>query len=101
MTTLSKSFNETKLKVKYILGIHSVLPDYPTAEDITYELLFEYCSKSWKHLKFTDVSMQKRWNLTDTKLSKILTELRNDGLITEIRDTSGYTTYEFIKNPYS
>ena len=72
---LPKILNTAKLKVKYVLGNHTALPNYPDAEDILFELIRDYCGKVAKEIKFTDVSMAKRWNLSKEQCDVILKEL--------------------------
>ena len=97
---LPKILNTAKLKVKYVLGNHTTLPNYPDAEDILFELIRDYCGKVAKEIKFTDVSMLKRWDITKESCDSILKELMNHKLINISLQNSAYTTYEVIKNPY-
>lgn len=98
---LNKAIDTGKLKVKYVLGNHTTVKGYPTAEDILFEMIRDYCGRVAKILKFTDVSLlQKYPTLTKKSLSEILSKLKNEGYITEINSTSSYVTYEVIKNPY-
>lgn len=97
---IKKSINTGKLKVKYVLGIHSTLPSYPDSEDILYELIRDYCGKVAKELKFTNVSLQKKYSLSDEKLSEVIEYLTSHGFLGVVNDNSAYTTYEVIKNPY-
>ena len=97
---LPKILNTAKLKVKYVLGNHTTLPNYPDAEDILFELIRDYCGKVAKEIKFTDVSMLKRWDITKEQCDSILKELMNYKLINISLQNSAYTTYEVIKNPY-
>lgn len=97
---LKKSLNTAKLKVKHVLGNHTTLPNYPDSEDITYELIRDYCGKVAKEIKFTNVSLQKKYSLTDEKTNEIITQLKNDKIIEVSLSNSAYTTYEVIVNPY-
>lgn len=97
---LKKTLNTAKLKVKYVLGNHTSLPNYPDAEDITYELIRDYCGKVAKEIKFTNVSLQKKYGLSDEKTNSIIMQLRNDKIIEVSISNSAYTTYEVIRNPY-
>jgi hypothetical protein len=101
MKMLTKKINTGKLKAKYVLGIHSSLPGYPDAEDIIFELIRDYCGKVAKEIKFTNVSLQKKYELTEKKTTAIIERLVADGLLTEINSNSSYKTYEVIINPYS
>tara|TARA_S200002703_G_scaffold113487_2_gene99008 strand:- start:1092 stop:1391 length:300 start_codon:yes stop_codon:yes gene_type:complete len=97
---LKKTLNTAKLKVKHVLGNHTTLPNYPDAEDITYELIRDYCGKVAKEIKFTNVSLQKKYSLSDEKTNSIIMQLRNDKIIDVSISNSAYTTYEVIRNPY-
>lgn len=97
---LKKTLNTAKLKVKHVLGNHTTLPNYPDAEDITYELIRDYCGKVAKEIKFTNISLQKKYSLSDEKTNSIIMQLRNDKIIDVSLSNSAYTTYEVIRNPY-
>ncbi len=97
---LKKSLNTAKLKVKHVLGNHTTLPNYPDAEDIIYELIRDYCGKVAKEIKFTNVSLQKKYSLSNEKVNSILMQLRNDKIIEVSLSNSAYTTYEVVVNPY-
>lgn len=97
---LKKTINTSKLKVKYVLGNHSTMSGYPDAEDIIFELIRDYCGKVAKEIKFTNVSLQKKYELTEEKTSAIIERLVADGILEEVNFNSAYTTYEVIINPY-
>ena len=97
---LPKILNTAKLKVKYELGNHTTLPHYPDAEDILFELIRDYCGKVAKEIKFTDVSMAKRWNLSKEQCDILIEELVKHKLLEISLQNSAYTTYEVIHNPY-
>lgn len=98
---LKKKINTGKLKAKYVLGIHSNLPGYPDAEDILFELIRDYCGKVAKEIKFTNVSLQKKYELSEETTSNIIKTLITEGVLQETNSNSAYTTYEVIINPYS
>lgn len=100
MIMLKKTINTSKLKVKYVLDIHSTLSSYPDAEDVIFELIRDYCGKVAKEIKFTNVSLQKRYELTEEKTNSIIKRLLADGVLSEVNSNSAYTTYEVIFNPY-
>ena len=89
---LPKTLNTTKLKVKYVLGNHTTLPHYPDAEDILFELIRDYCGKVSKDIKFTDVSMAKRWNLSKEQCDIILKELLKHKFLEISLQNSAYTS---------
>lgn len=97
---LKKTLNTAKLKVKHVLGNHTTLSTYPDSEDVIFELIRDYCGKVAKDIKFTNVSLQKKYSLTDEKTNEIIMQLRNDKIINVALSNSAYTTYEVIKNPY-
>jgi len=97
---LPKTLNTSKLKVKYVLGNHSSVPGYPDAEDIIFELIRDYCGKVAKEIKFTNVSLQKKYSLTEERASAIIEKLMADGILKVSLQNSAYTTYEVIHNPY-
>jgi len=97
---IKKVINAGKLKVKYVLGIHSSLPSYPDAEDILYELIRDYCGRVATELKFTDVSLQKKYSLSDKQLKNTIEWLTNKKILKAVNNNPNYTTYEIIKNPY-
>lgn len=100
MMKIKKQINTAKLKVKYVLGNHSVLPNYPNAEDVIFELIRDYCGKVAKDIKFTNVSLQKKYELTEKKTSAIINELVAENILLEINSNSAYKTYEVVFNPY-
>lgn len=98
---ISKKIDTGKLKVKYVLGIHSSLKGYPTPEDILYELIRDYSVKVANEIKFTDANLQKRYSLSEERLHEIIQHLESKGFLEVINQTSSYKTYQVIKNPYS
>ena len=97
---LKKTINTSKLKVKYVLGNYTMMKGYPDAEDIIYELIDDYCSRVAKEIKFTNVSLQKRYSLPEQRIAELIKTLLDWKIINEVNSTSAYTTYEVIKNPY-
>jgi hypothetical protein len=97
---IKKQIDTGKLKVKYVLGIHTTLPSYPDAEDILYELIRDYCGKVAKEIKFTDVSLIKKYNISDEKGKNIIQYLCEHAFLEEVNVNPNYITYEVIYNPY-
>lgn len=100
MMKIKKRIDTGKLKVKYVLGIHSTLNGYPTSEDILYEMIRDYCAKVAKEIKFTDTSLQKRYSLTKERTSELIQDLEVKGFLEAVNDNAAYTTYQVIRNPY-
>ena len=97
---LPKLLNTAKLKVKYVLGNHTTFKSYPDAEDIIFELIRDYCGKVAKEIKFTNVSLAKKYSLDENRANDILEKLLVEKIIKVSISNSAYTTYEVIKNPY-
>ena len=101
MKMIAKKIDKDKLKVKHVLKCHSTLPGYPDEEDILYDLLIDFVFRIYTELKFTDVSLLKKYkNLKKEKLQLELNKLLNLGIISVVNSTSSYTTYEVLINPY-
>lgn len=99
---IQKKINTGKLKIKYVLGNYTTLKDYPTTEDVLYDLIKDYCSKNKKFLKFTDVSLLKKYpTLTKSSVTDIISKLKNNKIIEVVNSTSAYSTYKVITNPYT
>jgi len=99
---LSKKINQGKLKVKYILGNHTQTKNYPTPEDVLFEMIRDYCGRTGKILKFTDASLHKKYpSFSEEDIQDFLNIWLKSDIIKEINSTSSYKTYEVIKNPYS
>jgi len=99
--TISKKIEISKLKIKYVLGNQSTLVDYPTSEDILYELIEDWCGRIYEELKFTDVSLKKKYNLTTQQTEDIIEQFKLWGCIEDVLSNSAYTTYKVIKNPFA
>ena len=97
---MKKKIDTRKLKVKYVLGNHASLKSYPTSEDILYELILDFCGRVYDELKFTDVSLQRKYNLSDETLGEVINQFKNWKLIKEVHGNNSYTTYKIIKNPF-
>jgi hypothetical protein len=98
---LPKQIDPNKLKVKYVLGNHSSLPNYPTPEDILYELLRDYCARADENIRITDVHLAKRYAISVERAVETLEHLVAKGIAEIARVGSEKTTYEIILNPYA
>jgi hypothetical protein len=97
---MKKTINIQKLKVSYILGNYQTLPNYPSSEDVLYEMVKDFCSKPTLEFKFTGASLKTKYQLSDIKLLSILNELSDHGFIQLVENKPSHTTYKLIKNPY-
>ena len=100
---LSKTIDKNMLKIKYITGAYPHLPGYPTAEDVFYDMLTEYCSrKEDRRLKFTSVMLEKKYpSVSPDVMNEHLTHLEQLGLISEVNRTSAFTSFQIEHNPYT
>lgn len=98
---LPKQIDPNKLKVKYVLGNHSSLRNYPTPEDILYELIRDYCARADESIRFTDVYLAKRYSISLESASEVMQDLVVKGFAEVARVGSEKTTYEIISNPYA
>lgn len=100
MSRMPKRINTGNLKVKYVLGNQPTVPGYPDMEDVLFELIDDYCGRVSEEVKFTNVSLKKRFNLSDDNCEKIIKKMNELNLLEEVNSTSSYVTYKLIKNPY-
>ncbi len=97
---MEKKINESKLKVKYVIGSYRDSDDFPTAEDILYELTKEFCTKNSRELKFTNESLKLRYSLSDNKLASIINGLLKKNIIEIIKEKDNVITYEIKINKF-
>lgn len=97
---MEKKIDESKLKVKYVIGSYRDSDDFPTSEDILYELTKEFCTKSAKELKFTNESLKSRYSLSDDKFESIINSWLKDNIIEIIKEKEGVITYEIKINKF-
>jgi hypothetical protein len=100
---VSKTIDKNRLKIKYIIGSYQHLPGYPTAEDLFYDMLTEYCSrKEDRRLKFTTTMIERKYpHLSAEKTAEHTAHLEQIGLIREVNRTSAFTSFQIERNPYS
>lgn len=97
------SFNQDKIKIKYILGTYKDSPEYPTGEDILY-LMIKHASDHGEDLSdivFTTNKLFKK--LGDFKIEnaeKSLKKLVDSNMIEVVKETKESQTYRILKNPY-
>ncbi|WP_296865329.1 hypothetical protein [uncultured Methanobrevibacter sp.] len=97
---MEKRIDDSKLKVKYVIGSYRDSDDFPTTEDILYELTKEFCTKSAKELKFTNESLKLRYSLSDDKFNFIINGLIKDNIIEIIKEKDNVITYEIKINKF-
>ncbi len=95
-------FNTSKIKLKYILGMHKDMPGYPTGEDILYFIIKRHYEKDGTgEITFTDNFVVKKLGqeYLDTIIGS-LNGLVHDGYVNVIRETKDSTTYKVLKNDF-
>lgn len=95
---MEKKINDKKLKIKYIIGNYKDLDDFPTDEDILYELTKEFCMKNSKELLFTNESLKNKYSLDDKGVLKFVNGMLKKNIIKEIKKQDDLITYEVIEN---
>lgn len=95
---MEKTINRDKLKIKYILDNYRDLPKFPTFEDILYELIKDFCTKSTNVLKFTNESLKTRYNLSNDRFDNFINKLVEKGIIEKEKENGNLITYKIIKN---
>ena len=98
---MEKKIDESKLKVKYIIGSYRDSDDFPTCEDILYELTKEFCTKSAKELRFTNESLKLRYSLSDESFNMIINTMLKKNIIETIKEKDGVITYEIKINKFA
>lgn len=95
-------FNQGKIKLKYILGMHKDMPGYPTGEDILYFVIKRHFEKDGgDDITFTDNFIIKK--LGQEYLDTILESLNGlvaSEYVTIVRETKDSTTYKVLKNDF-
>lgn len=98
---MEKKIDESKLKVKYIIGSYRDSDDFPTYEDILYELTKEFCTKSAKELRFTNESLKLRYSLSDESFNTVINTMLKKNIIETIKEKDGVITYEIKINKFA
>ena len=93
--------NEDKLPIKYILGIHESLPEYPDGFDILYEKIRRHAGEE-KKWNFTKHACMKYFlkDADENKVDEALQQVIDEGWIRTINETKGKESFKIIKNPF-
>jgi hypothetical protein len=89
--------NKDKLKIKYILGSYKDSPEYPTTEDLMYQIV-NYCYLNNKDNIISDVEICKVLNIETAK--DILNLLQKENYIIYEKELKNKINYKIIKNPF-
>ena len=93
--------DENKLPIKYILGIHELLSEYPTGMDILYEKIRRSVGEE-KKWNFTKHSVMKYLlkNANEDDVDRVLKELIEEGYIRTINETKGKESFKILIIPF-
>jgi hypothetical protein len=96
-----KRIDPSKLKAKYVLGNWASLPSYPDTEDLLYESIRDYCALTAEEIKFTDVSLAKRYSIPRERAGEMMEHLIQQGLAEITHSNKSRISYKIIQNPYA
>jgi len=94
---------KNKLKMKYLLGIWKELPEYPTREDVIYELNFYLVKDGRPDGEFSDQTFNSFLPLDweETKHGELVKELIETDIFEKSEKTLGNKNWYKIKeNPH-
>ena len=95
--------NKNKIKFKYILNLWKLLPDYPTKEDIIYEMSVYLIKDGRPNGDFSQQTFNSAFGSTweKTKHGEVIRSMIEEGDFTEIDKSTGTKKWYRIKsNPY-
>lgn len=95
---MKKTINTSKLKIKYIIGSYRDADDFPTSEDILYELIKDWSVKGAKDLIFTDVSLKTTYSLSDKQFNGFINKMIKSNIIEIVKQKEDITTYKIKTN---
>jgi len=94
--------NSQKLKMKYHLGVWKELPDYPTAEDLIYELNIFLSRDGRPNGDFSEQTfnafLPKGWE--EMKYSSLIQNMIQEGTFLELQKESSKKWYKIQNNPH-
>lgn len=93
--------NEDQLPIKYILGIHKQMPEYPSGIDILYHLVKMHVRKPTRYKQtftFYNLTTYEFPNESEADLRQAINELIKLGYIDKLK--SKKESYKIIKNPF-
>jgi hypothetical protein len=89
--------NEDKLKIKYILGTYKDSPDYPTLEDMMFQIInFNIINN--KNNIISNLDVKKIFESDDE--NRILEILQKENFLLLEKVLKSKTNYKIIKNPF-
>ncbi len=92
---------EDKLPIKFILGIHDKLPNYPDAIDILYTFINRSIKKGKQSDEFKLSTLIKYYsNKNETNAREGIKRAIQLGYIEPINQTVGNESYRILTNPF-
>lgn len=92
--------NRNKIKLKYVLNLWKSLPNYPTKEDVMYEIRSFLVRDSRHNGEFSPQTLNavfgSRWEKTE--YGKLVEELIQEGQIEETKKISASKKWYKLKN---
>ena len=90
--------NKAKLKIKYILGSFKDDPNYPSVDDMLYQII-NFCYLNNKDSIISDVEICKIFNVEDC--NSILMVLQKENCLLFDKELKNKKNYKIIKNPFA
>lgn len=101
---ISLSIDNTKIKVKYLIGIYQDLPSYPDSEDLLYYLVNQAISNNNNQYEFSDLALLSKFKETKVKdiddIQLLLKDLVSKKYVRKVKSTNLKDVYELIENPF-
>jgi len=78
--------NKKQLKLKYLMGLWKTLPNYPTAEDVCYELQLHLQKEGLSQGELSSAAFKSLWGSgwTDSPQFQRVPELVSQGLLVQL-----------------
>jgi len=95
--------NRNKIKFKYLLGVWKTLPEYPTPEDVIYELSLYLLKDGRPNGEFSPQTLKSVFGggWESNKHGEIIKKMITDGDFEETKkSTAAKKWYKISKNPY-
>lgn len=89
--------DENKLKIKYIIGCYKDLEDYPTTEDLMFQII-NFANINNRDNIISDLDLKKIFETDD--IENILTLLQKENFLLFDKELKTKKNYKIIKNPF-
>ena len=95
--------NKNKIKFKYLMNLWRIMPDYPTKEDVIYELNVYLMKDGRPNGSFSIQTLKTPFgpNWEETKFKQIVDEMIETGEFeVDAKKSSSKVWYKIKNNPY-